>query len=250
MAIEISLAGKRALITGASRGLGQVIARTLDEAGASLVLHYGSNRTAAEALAGTLSSPPLLIQADLGKPAEVEALFKQAAQAGPVTILVNCAAAESQDISMLNEMTEGRWNNTMNVNVTAPMILTRLFAAQGVPGSVVNISSIEGSIPAMAHGHYSTSKAALEMLTRSSALEFGGNSVRVNAIAPGLIHREGIEKGWPEGVEAWRSSAPLGDLVRSGDVASAVAFLASDLSASTTGSVLTIDAGLSTKSGW
>lgn len=88
------------------------------------------------------------------------------------------------------------------------------------------------------------------MLTRSAALEFGPKNIRVNAIAPGLIWREGIEINWPEGVTAWQESAPLGRLVMPEQIASAVVFLSSEAADSITGTVLTIDAGLTVKSGW
>ena len=129
-------------------------------------------------------------------------------------------------------------------------MLIQKLAEQGSSAAVINISSIEGSRPAPGHGHYSTSKAALEMLTKSAALEFGPIGLRVNAIAPGLIWRDGIEEGWPEGVKAWNAAAPLGRLVQPDDIANAVVFLSSDAAASITGIVLTIDCGLSIKPGW
>ena len=88
------------------------------------------------------------------------------------------------------------------------------------------------------------------MLTKASALEFGTRGIRVNAIAPGLINREGIEEGWPEGVAAWKAAAPLGRLVDPNDIANTCVFLASPMSSSISGTVLTIDCGLSIKPGW
>ncbi len=181
----------------------------------------------------------------------MDGLFTDARDAlGELTILVNCAAVESQDVSDIADIELDRWSSTQRANVDTPMVLTRLFAAQGIAGAVINISSIEASKPAPGHGHYSTSKAALEMLTRATALEFGGLGIRVNAIAPGLIMREGIEEAWPEGVAAWNSAAPLGRLVDPDNVADTVVFLASPSAASITGSIVTVDCGLSVKSGW
>ena len=244
------LAGKRALITGASSGLGPVIARTLDAAGADIVIHCHQNLAAAEALKQSLRQPATIVQADLADPAAVGRLFEAAVSSAPVDILVNCAAAESQDISMLVEIELERWQKTQRVNVEAPLLLTQCLASQQRVGSIVNISSIEGSRTAPAHGHYATSKAALEMLTRSAALEMGPLGIRVNAVAPGLIRRDGIEEGWPEGVEAWKTAAPLEKLVEPEDVANAVLFLASDAAGSITGTVLTVDCGLSIRPGW
>lgn len=250
MSFNISLSNQRALVTGASSGLGPFIARSLDSAGASVVLHYHQNEAGARTLAASLENHSNCIQADLTDAGSTAQLFSKAAEEGPVSILVNCAAVESQQVSDLADLDQARWNTTLQANLGAPFLLSRLFAAQGLAGSIINISSIEGNRPAQGHAHYATSKAALEMLTRAAALEFGPADIRVNAVAPGLIWREGIEEGWPEGVAAWRSAAPLQKLVRPEDVAAAVVFLASDAAAAISGTVLTIDAGLSVRPGW
>ena len=249
--ITFSLEGRRALVTGASSGLGPFIARQLDAAGASVGIHYHQNLAGAESLKATMNQPSTINKADLGNTTDVERLFQATIDAiGPVDILINCAAAESQDVEDLTSLTPARWAATQKANVEAPLVLSQQFAAQGIPGAIVNISSIEAHRPATGHSHYSTSKAALEMLTRASALELGHAGIRVNAIAPGLIAREGIEAGWPEGVNAWIEAAPLQRLVDPDNIASAVVFLVSDAAASITGTVLTIDCGLSTRSGW
>jgi NAD(P)-dependent dehydrogenase (short-subunit alcohol dehydrogenase family) len=254
--ITLSLDGCNALVTGASSGLGTFLAEALDAAGASVAVHYHGNKSGAEELASRLSNPSVVLQADLGNLEDVRRLFSNATQAlGPLDVLVNCAAAESQNVSDLSDISSDLWSNTMTTNVDAPMVLTQLFAAQKAlaekgSGSIINITSIEGSRPAPGHSHYSTSKAALEMLTRASALEFGPLGIRVNAIAPGLINRAGIEEGWPEGVAAWKEAAPLGRLVDPNDIASTCVFLASPLSSSISGTILTVDCGLSIKPGW
>ncbi|MDA0271872.1 MAG: SDR family NAD(P)-dependent oxidoreductase [Proteobacteria bacterium] len=254
--ITLSLDGCNALVTGASSGLGTFLAEALDAAGASVAVHYHGNKSGAEELADRLSNPSVVLQADLGNLEDVRLLFSNAIQAlGPLDVLVNCAAAESQNVSDLANISSDLWSSTMTTNVDAPMVLTQLFAAQIAlaekgSGSIINITSIEGSRPAPGHSHYSTSKAALEMFTRTSALEFGPLSIRVNAIAPGLINRAGIEEGWPEGVAAWKEAAPLGRLVDPNDIASTCVFLASPLSSSISGTILTVDCGLSIKPGW
>jgi 3-oxoacyl-[acyl-carrier protein] reductase len=254
--ITLSLDGCNALVTGASSGLGTFLAEALDAAGASVAVHYHDNKRGAEELASRLSNPSVVIQAKLGDLEDVSLLFKKASEAlGPLDVLVNCAAAESQNVSDLSDISDDLWSNTMTTNLDAPMLLTQLFSAQQAlgkkgGGSIINISSIEGSRPAPGHSHYATSKAALEMLTKASALEFGPRGIRVNAIAPGLINRAGIEEGWPEGVAAWKAAAPLGRLVDPNDIASTCVFLASPMSSSISGTVLTVDCGLSIKPGW
>ena len=254
--ITLSLDGCNALVTGASSGLGTFLAKAIDAAGASVAVHYHGNKSGAEELASRLLNPAVVIQANLGDLEDVGLLFRKAAEAlGPIDILVNCAAAQSQNVSDLPNISGDLWSNTMTANVYAPMLLTQLFSAQEDlgekgGGSIINISSIEGSRPAPGHSHYATSKAALEMLTKASALEFGPRGIRVNAIAPGLINRTGIDEGWPEGVAAWKAAAPLGRLVDPNDIASTCVFLASPMSSSISGTVLTVDCGLSTKPGW
>ncbi len=254
--MTLSLDGCNALVTGASSGLGTFLAEALDAAGACVAVHYHGNKNGAEELASRLSNPSIIIHANLGNLEDVRLLFHKAADAlGPLDVLVNCAATESQNVSDMPDISDDLWSNTMTTNVDAPMVLTQLFAAQEAlvkkgGGSIINISSIEGSRPAPGHSHYSTSKAALEMLTKASALEFGPIGIRVNAIAPGLINRDGIEEGWPEGVAAWKKAAPLGRLVEPNDIASTCVFLASPLASSISGTVLTVDCGLSIRPGW
>ena len=130
------------------------------------------------------------------------------------------------------------------------MVLIQEFAKQNRAGSVINISSIEAKRPGQQHADYAVSKAALEMLSKAAAQEYGSLNIRINAVCPGLIDREGIEKNWPEGVNSWKKASPLNALVNPDDIAKAVIFLASDSSSSITGSTLTVDCGLSVKSGW
>ena len=251
MTMTTTLSGRRALVTGASSGLGPFIARALDAAGTSVGIHYHKNKAGAEQLAQTLTQPSAMASADLGVGSEIDAMFAaMTTQLGSVDILVNCAAAESQDVGDLTALSADRWAATQRTNVEAPLLLTQHFAAQKIPGAIINVTSIEAHRPAPGHAHYSTSKAGLEMLTRAAALELGPGDIRVNAIAPGLIHRAGIEEGWPEGVNAWIDAAPLGRLVDPEDIAAAAVFLASDAARSISGTVLTIDCGLSTRSGW
>ena len=117
-------------------------------------------------------------------------------------------------------------------------------------GAIINIASIEGIQPAVGHSHYAASKAAVLMHTRTAALELGGHGIRVNAVAPGLIEREGIADAWPEGVARWTAACPLGRLGRPEDVADAVLFLASDAARWITGATLIIDGGMLARPTW
>lgn len=243
-----ALAGKLALVTGASSGIGQFIARGLDDAGARVIVQYHKNKAGAEALTASLKHEARSMQADLRNESDIRRLFTSLAAGEKADILINCAA--EQTLIELNAMTMAEWQSMQSTNVDAVFLLSQLFAAQDNGGVIVNISSIEGSRPAVGHAHYSTSKAALEMLTKACAMEFGPSGIRVNAVAPGLIWREGIESGWPEGVNSWISAAPLGRLGQPGEIANAVVFLASDAACFITGAVLTVDGGMLVQPGW
>jgi NAD(P)-dependent dehydrogenase (short-subunit alcohol dehydrogenase family) len=110
----------------------------------------------------------------------------------------------------------------------------------------VNVASIEGLKPAPAHSHYVAAKSGVLAYTRSAALELGPHGIRVNAVSPGLIWREGIEEAWPEGVASFRSRAPLGRLGRPEEIAEACLFLASPRASFVTGANLVVDGGILT----
>jgi NAD(P)-dependent dehydrogenase (short-subunit alcohol dehydrogenase family) len=118
--------------------------------------------------------------------------------------------------------------------------------AQGRPGAIVNIASIESENPAPQHSHYSAAKAAVVMYTRTAALELGGKGIRVNCVSPGLIWREGLDRDWPEGVNAYLQAVPLGRLGQPDDVADACLFLASSAARWITGANLIVDGGVLT----
>ena len=117
-------------------------------------------------------------------------------------------------------------------------------------GCIVNIASIEATDPAPGHAHYSVSKSGLLMLTKAAAAEFGPDGIRVNAVSPGLLFRDGIEAQWPEGVSRWRSKAPLQELGEVDDIAAAVLFLVSPAAKWITGTNLVVDGGMSTVTRW
>jgi len=230
------LSGRRALVTGGSGPIGAAIAAKLAGQGAEVVDQYGSN-------------PPEngfpAVQADLGATGFEAALLKAT---GPVDILVNCAA--DQAMQPMQQVTAGEMARMLAVNVTAPMLLTRAFATQvSGQGIVVNITSIEAQNPARGHGHYAASKAALETLTRAQAVELAPR-IRVNAVAPGLIARPGLEQAWPEGVARWQAACPLTRMGQPEDVAGAVAFLTGPDANWINGAVLVVDGGVTAQGGW
>lgn len=252
----LDLSGRTAIVTGASGGIGAGIARRFAEAGAQIVCHHRNNRENAERLVAQISKAggkAVALEADLSTAAGAESLVDEAVQHfGALHILVNNAGI--QPVEPLLDVTEQSWQRMMTVNAGGPFFLTRAFARHvketGAGGAVVNIASIEGRQPAQGHAHYAASKAALLMFTKAAALELGPHGIRVNAVLPGLIEREGIEEAWPDGVARWRTAAPLVRLGQPEDVADATLFLASDAARWITGIDLVVDGGVSARPAW
>lgn len=253
----LDLSGRTVIVTGASGGIGSGIARRFAEAGANVVCHYQSNRAAAEAVVASIvgsGGNAVASPADVSTSAGVEALVAHAvSHFGGLHAIVNNAG--HQPVEALVDVSEASFAKMMAINAGGPFLLTRALAehvrASGSGGgAAVNIASIEGHQPAPGHSHYATSKAALLMFTKAAALELGALGIRVNAVSPGLIHRDGIEEGWPEGVGRWKSAAPLGRLGRPEDIADAALFLVSDAARWVSGADLIVDGGVSTRSTW
>jgi NAD(P)-dependent dehydrogenase (short-subunit alcohol dehydrogenase family) len=244
------LKGKVALVTGASGGIGRGIARRLGEAGAAVAVHYRGGRDEAVALAleiNELGGKAVAVGAELTEPASVEAAVEIVTrELGPVDILVNNAARQTH--ARFEDMELEEWRGMLAANLDGVFIVTKTVVAQMIArasgGAIVNLASIEGLQPAPTHGHYATSKAGLIMYTRAAALQFGRHGVRVNTVSPGLIHRDGIEEAWPEGVKRWMDAVPLGRMGENEDVADAVLFLASPASRWITGANLVVDGGV------
>ena len=252
----LDLTGSAAIVTGASGNIGAGIARRLHEAGASVVLHAGRNRRAADALAAELGDRAVAIDGDVER--DAAAICDAAVAAfGRVDIVVNNAGI--QPVAALVALGADDVAEMLRINVGGVAAMTRSAAAamraSTRPGStgggaIVNISSIEGLQPAMAHSHYAASKAAVIMHTRAAALELGPSGVRVNCVSPGLVHAEGIEAAWPEGVARWHAAAPLGRLGTPADIADAVLFLVSPAARWITGTNLVVDGGVLTHNTW
>jgi NAD(P)-dependent dehydrogenase (short-subunit alcohol dehydrogenase family) len=247
----LNLENRVVLVTGSSSGIGVGIAKRLHEAGATVVVHCSTNREGAELLAKQLKDRVHIVQGDVQRDAE-RLCAEVVTTFGKLDALVNNAGI--QPVQMLLEQTPQDIQEMLRVNVEGVMTLTKVAATQmikqGQGGAIVNISSIEGLQPATAHSHYTTSKAAVLMHTRSSALELGKHGIRVNAVAPGLIDKEGLDVAWPEGVARWQAVCPLGRLGTPEDIGDAVLFLISDAARWVTGATLVVDGGVLTNNTW
>jgi NAD(P)-dependent dehydrogenase (short-subunit alcohol dehydrogenase family) len=252
----LNLTGKTLLVTGSSGGIGAGIAGRLYEAGANVMVHATANRAGVEGVAAALNNQVsgnrvAVVMGDVERDAE-RLIAETIAHFGRIDGLINNAGI--QPVKPLLEITQQDSAEMMRVNVQGVMALSgvaaRRMISQADGGAIVNIASIEGLQPALNHAHYASSKAALLMYTRAAALELGRHGIRVNAIAPGLIHRDGLEAAWPDGVNRWRAAAPLTRLGMPEDVADAALFLISSGARWITGATLVVDGGMLTNNVW
>ena len=225
-----------AFITGGSRGIGRAVARRLAEEGCAVGIDYLQAREQAQALVSELTAR--------GCPA-ITAAIRQVEEAfGPVSLLVNNAGIAGQH--QFQDITSSFWHRIFAVNVdgayhTIQAVLPHMLHEKA--GCIVNISSIWGQRGASCETAYSASKAALIGLTRSLALELAPSGIRVNCVAPGVIHTDMVEVLGQETLCALAEETPVGRLGTPEDIAAAVAFLAGDGASFITGQVLTADGG-------
>lgn len=232
--------GKRALVTGVGErdGLGFEVAKALVAAGAEVVIS-GRDGRRGTSLASELGAE--FLAADLRDPRQVHGL---AVRAGQVDILVNNAATISAGPTTDLELTG--YDEMFAVNVRAPHLLVAALAphmARAGYGQIVNISSIGAKLGTPGRAAYAATKAALESLTRSWAVEFADHGIRVNAVAPGPMHGPRVLRAGPDVVKQMGRSVPLGRTVAPAEVAAAVLFLAGGQADYATGSVLALDGG-------
>ena len=244
------LRGKVAVVTGASKGIGAAIAEKLASSGASVVVNYAKSGTEAEALVRKIrngGSRAVAVQADLSKPAEAEKLFQRALKEfGRVDILVNNAGA--YEFFPLSSIEEGHFDRLFDLNVKGLLFATKQAAAAFADsgGSIINISSVVSTSPKPNGSVYSATKAAVDAITKSLAIELGPKKILVNSVLPGVTETEGLQAA-PQ-AEFFRnyavSQTPLGRVGQPADIAGVVAFLASDDAKWITGQLITASGGL------
>jgi 3-oxoacyl-[acyl-carrier protein] reductase len=245
------LSGKVAIVTGASKGIGAAIAKGLGAAGASVVVNYASSKNGADQVVSEITGKggkAIAIQGDVSKADEVLHLFKAAKDAfGKLDILVNNAGIFN--FSPLEEVTELAFHREFNTNVLGPILATqealKHFGPDG--GSVINVSSVVSTSNVPNSVVYSSTKGALDAVTRVLATELGARKIRVNTIAPGGTETEGTHTAGIIGSDFEKqmiAQTTLGRLGQPDDIARVAVFLASDDAGWITGERIAVSGGL------
>ena len=243
------LQGKKALITGSSRGIGKEIARRFLEEGAEiwgLCSKPSAARDELQALAQEKGSAYHEVYVDIADTALLSETIKTVmASSGGFDILVNNAGITRDGLSFRMSMED--WTSVLAVNLTGTFVISQIVSADMIrkrKGSIINMTSIVGLHGQSGQVNYAASKAGLIGYTKSLAKEGGGRGVRVNAIAPGFIETEMTQVISEEARKAWLDSVPLKRVGTVKDVADAALFLASDMSSYITAQVLGVDGGM------
>jgi 3-oxoacyl-[acyl-carrier protein] reductase len=245
------LAGKVAIVTGASKGIGAEIAKQLGAEGASVVVNYATSKQGADSVVAAIAAKggkATAVQGDVSKPADITRLFAETKKAfGKLDILVNNAGIYA--FAPLDQITEELFHSQFNLNVLGLLLTTKeaakYFGDNG--GSVINISSAVTTLYPPGSSTYTATKAAVDAITVILSKELGQRNIRVNAINPGLIETEGVhaagfaESDFRKQIEA---QTPLGRIGQVGDIAPAAVYLASADSKYITGQTINISGGI------
>ncbi len=250
---NFSLAGKNALVTGATRGIGLALAAGFVRAGANVTICGRKPEGVATALGQFETSPEAVhgVVANVGHEDDLERLVDEAERRfGPIGVLVNNAGT-NPFFGPVVESNATVWDKTLAVNLRAPYLLSCIVGRKMIAagsGAVINVASVAGLTTAPGMGIYSVTKAGLVMLTKVLAREWGPHGVRVNCICPGLIKTDLSKALWSDQQQAklFTRRTPLGRIGSVEELAGAAVYLASDASSFTTGAVLTVDGGMVT----
>ena len=250
--MHISLEGKTALVTGGSGGIGQAIAEALAASGARVAISYSSHPEPANATVKTITDAggkALAVLADVSDPQAVQSMFDQVVQElGPVDILINCAGIDGKQAPSW-EIALDDWRKVIEVNLFGVLHCSQLALRSMVQrrtGVILNITSVHEIIAWSGYSAYTSSKAAVAMLTKTMAQEAAPFGVRVLALAPGAIQTEINKAVWDdkEQLKDLLTKIPMGRMGKTQDVAGLVTVLVSDVGAYMTGTTVFVDGGM------
>ena len=245
------LKGKVAVVTGASKGIGAAIAEKLGSEGARVVVNYARDKAGAEKVAEKINrsgGEAIAVQADVSKAEDIKKLFAETMRAfGNVDILVNNAGV--YEFRPLESVDEEHFRKIFDLNVLGLLLTTKeaVTHMNGQGGSIINVSSIAAKTPAANTSVYSATKGAVDVISRTLALELAPRKIRVNSLSPGATETEGV-RAMPEYANGFTqiaiSRTPLGRLGTAEDIAKAALFLASEDSGWVTGEELLVGGGI------
>ncbi len=244
------LIGKVAVVTGASKGIGAAIAKRLAADGAKVVVNYATSPDGAQKVVSEIKGAggsAIAIGANVAEEAELNSLFQATKKAyGKVDILVNNAGVYA--FAPIGEVTASEYRRQFDTNVLGLLLATKTalpyFPAEG--GSVVNISSVASTMAPPTASVYSSTKGAVDTITKALAKELGPRQIRVNAINPGMVITEGVKASGLEGTDFEKQAiagTPLGRVGQPEDIAPPVAFLASEDAKWITGETIFVSGG-------
>jgi 3-oxoacyl-[acyl-carrier protein] reductase len=245
--MDLGLDGKRAIVTGGSRGIGRAIVLGLARNGASMAACYNRESDDVERLRGELEEiggDSYLAQADVSDASSAESFVRDATERfGGLDIVINNAGVVSH--VMIDELDLDEWHRVLDVNLTAVYLVCKAaLPAMAEGGSIVNITSAVAMRGMPARTHYISSKAGLIGFTRALCKEVGGRGIRVNALAPGIIETDQTAGLDEAGRARYSGLAALNRLGDPEEIATVALFLASDLAAFVSGVTLNVDGGI------
>jgi 3-oxoacyl-[acyl-carrier protein] reductase len=244
------LAGKVAVVTGASKGIGAGIAKALAQEGAAVVVNYASSRAGADAVVAAITAAggkAIAVQGDVSKASEAQGLIEAAVRAfGRLDVLVNNSGL--YEFAAIGEITEDHYRRQFDVNVLGVLLATQAAAKHlGEGGSIVNISSAITHVHTPTAAVYAGTKGALNAISGVLANELAPRKIRVNVVSPGFVVTEGTHTAGIVGSEmeaGFVAQTPLGRAGQPDDIAAVVAFLASDDARWLTGENITASGGI------
>lgn len=244
------LTGKVAVITGASKGIGAAIAKSLAAEGASVVVNYASSKAGADVVVAAITAAggkAVAVRGDVSKAAEAQTIIEAAIKNyGRLDILVNNSGVYED--ALLEAITEEYFHRHFNINVLGLLLATQAAVKYlGEGGSIINLGSVASRITSPNSAVYSGTKGAVDAITGVLSRELGPKKIRVNTLSPGPVETEGTHRSGFVGSEREKaaiSQTPLGRIGRPGEIASIAVFLASEDSAWLTGKRLLASGGL------
>ena len=245
----MDLTGKVALVTGASRGIGQAVAVELAKAGADVIVNYIGNEAVAQETVEkveALGRKAIKIKADVGNAEEVQAMVDEAHAAfGHIDVLVNNAGITRD--GLLIRMKDSDWDDVLNINLKGVYLVSKAVAKLMVKqrsGRIINMTSVSGVTGTVGQANYAAAKAGVIGFTKTCAKELAARGITVNAVAPGFIETA-MTDVLPEKIkEGIAATVPLGRMGQPEEIAGVVTFLASDFARYITGQVLNVDGGM------